>query len=115
MAVLLLTLTSEAARAAPIALTNPSFENPDVTDGQMLGALNPDNTTVPGWGSSFSGLGLTSGGIHDPQDAQYGARLGARTSFQPEGLSSVFELGYEAFLGDRTTVHQAMLHLRVPL
>jgi hypothetical protein len=76
LAGVILGLTAEGVAAATITLSNPSFEDPDVTDGQMLGALNPDATTVPGWGSSFSGIGLTGGGVHDPVDAQYPGATG---------------------------------------
>jgi uncharacterized protein with beta-barrel porin domain len=48
------------------------------------------------------------------QDARYGADLGARVSFQPYGTSNTFELGYEAFVGDGTTVHTAIARVRIP-
>lgn len=49
------------------------------------------------------------------QDAQWGADLGVRVSFQPHGTRSTVELGYEAFVGDGSVSHAAMLRFRMPL
>lgn len=73
-AALLAGLLAAAAGAAPIAVPNASFEDPDATDGQMFGALGPGDVT--GWGPSFAGVGVSGGGVHDPQDAQYAGSTG---------------------------------------
>jgi uncharacterized protein with beta-barrel porin domain len=49
------------------------------------------------------------------QDAQWGADLGARVSFQPHGSRTSIEVGYEAFVGDGSLSHTAMLRVRMPL
>lgn len=48
------------------------------------------------------------------QDAQWGADVGARVSFQPHESRKTIELGYEAFVGDGTVSHAAMLRFRMP-
>lgn len=64
------------AAAAPIVLPNPSFDAPVLADGGHANALNAESTTVPGWGSSFGGIGVSGGGVHDPQDAEYPGATG---------------------------------------
>jgi uncharacterized protein with beta-barrel porin domain len=48
------------------------------------------------------------------EDAEYGADLGGRVTFQPHGSRNTIEVGYDAFFGDSTTVHSAMLRFKVP-
>ena len=48
------------------------------------------------------------------QDAEYGADLGARVSFQPQGTRNTVELGYEAFVGNGTMVHSLTMRFRMP-
>ena len=49
------------------------------------------------------------------RDAQWGADLAARVSFQPHGSRNSIEAGYEVFLGDGNLSHAAMVRLRMPL
>jgi hypothetical protein len=60
-----------SAGAAPIAVPDASFDEPDVADGARANALNSDASTVPGWLSVFSGPGVSGGGVEDPLDAQF--------------------------------------------
>ena len=64
------------AAGAPIPVSNPSFEDVVLADGARANALNADAATVPGWSSVFAGPGVTNGGIHDPQDAQFTGSTG---------------------------------------
>ena len=77
-AALLAALLTAAAGAAPIAVPNASFEDPDVNDGQMFGALGPGDVT--GWGPAFAGVGVSGGGVHDPQDSHYAGSTGDGTA-----------------------------------
>ena len=49
------------------------------------------------------------------QDAQWGADLGARLSFQPRGSRNSIELDYQVFVGDGNLSQAALLRFRVPL
>lgn len=48
------------------------------------------------------------------QDAQWGADLGARVSFQPRGSRNSVELGYQVFLGDGNLSQAVLLRFRMP-
>ncbi len=72
---LLLFLTG-AAGAAPLAVPNASFEDPDIGDGVRANALNFDLATVTGWASAFAGPAVSGGGVEDLQDAQFAGATG---------------------------------------
>lgn len=63
-------------QALPIAVPNASFEAVALADGAEAKALNADGATVPGWTSVFAGPGVSGGGGHDPQDAQFAGATG---------------------------------------
>jgi hypothetical protein len=67
---------SAPAAAAPIAVPNDTFQNPDVADGGQLAIVTLDTTTIPGWTASLAGAGITQGGLRDPQDAQFAGATG---------------------------------------
>jgi len=48
-------------------------------------------------------------------DAQYGAKVGARVSFQPNGTRNTIEIGYDAFVGDDSLSHAVIARFRIPL
>ena len=48
------------------------------------------------------------------RDTEYGGDLAARVSFQPHGTRNTIDLSYEAFLGNRTTVHSLTARFRIP-
>ncbi len=48
------------------------------------------------------------------EDAQYGANVGGRVSFQPFGTRNSIEIAYDAFVGDRTTAHTVLATFRMP-
>jgi hypothetical protein len=64
------------AGGAPIAVPNASFEDVALADGARANALGSDAATVPGWTSVFAGPGVSNGGTHDPQDAQFAGSSG---------------------------------------
>lgn len=51
----------------------------------------------------------------EAEDARIGADLGARVSFQPHGTRNTIELGYEAFVGERSISHGVMARIKIPL
>jgi hypothetical protein len=72
----LLGALSAPAQAVQIPVPNSTFDDPDLTDGQMLPIVQLDTTTIPGWTAILSGSGTTQGGTHDPQDAQFAGSTG---------------------------------------
>jgi outer membrane autotransporter protein len=48
------------------------------------------------------------------EDAQYGGELGVAVNFQPHESRSTIQVGYETFIGDRTTTHTVMGTFRIP-
>lgn len=76
LAALALAGLSAPAAGAPISVANPSFEAVALADGARANALNADSATVPGWTSVFAGPGVSNGGTHDPQDAEFAGATG---------------------------------------